>query len=426
MKVRVEDVSSIEKKLSIEVEQAIVADEVSKAYGMLSRQVKVPGFRPGKVPRRILEQRYKAQVEDDVVRRLISKSFYEAVTEHAIEAVSDPTVTDTQFKDGTPFSFTAVVEVRPKVEAKEWKGLKLPKAPEGATDKEVAEQLERIRESMAEIVALTGRDVAQLGDWAVIDFHATIDGQPFAGGEGKDVTVEVSAGELTEGNLPALAGAKIGVATTFDYTFPADYRVESAKGKTAKFTATIKELKQRQVPPADDALAVKLEQGVKTLAELKEKLKKDIGTSHARKAEQDLREAIFKGLAEKNPFELPKAMLEHGINVMIDGALRMLSQGGVDPRALGASYERLREEFKPKAELEVRGQLLLEALAKQEKLEVTAADFEAKLKSLADESGSPIAQVQKAFRGEQERKSLEHRIREEKTLAHIAQAGTRA
>lgn len=422
MKVKVEEVSSIERRLSIEVEPQMVAQELTNAYGRLAREVKIPGFRPGKVPRRILEQKFKADVEADVLRRVEARAFVDAIKEHKVEAVAEPHISSSTLTANQPYAFTARVEVKPVLSAKDYSGLTLPKSDAAVPDEKIDEQLKKMQENFTSLEKVEGRDVAKTGDMAVIDFEATQDGKEFPGNKGKDITVEIAPGELIDANLPQLDGMKVGDTKPVSYTFPAEYRVEEVKGKTAIFNVTLKELKEKKVPPLDDELAKKM--GNETLAELKAKLRKDLEKASAVRIRNEEREAMFKALIDKNPFELPQAMTERGIDMMLEGALRAIARGGVDPRQLGLDFQRLRAEFRPKAEVEVRGQLIVEAIGKQEKIEVADADLEKKLEEIAEESGQPIAVVRKHYKDEEERQGLVSRVREQKTMEFLKSTAT--
>src|SRR5262249_24248440 len=206
MKVRVEEVSPIERKLSIEVEQPRVANELDRAYSQLGRQVKIAGFRPGKVPRRILEQRFREQVEDDVIRKMVDSAYREALREHQVEAVSNPQVTNDRLDPNEPFTFQARVPVKPRIEAKDYLDLPLKKVDASVADAKVEERLEKIRESLSRLEPLESRDVAQAGDFALVDYEGTVDGKEFPGAKAENATVEVGPGEFLEGKAPALEG----------------------------------------------------------------------------------------------------------------------------------------------------------------------------------------------------------------------------
>ena len=422
MKVQVEEVSPIERRLSIEVDAAFVTEELNNAYGRLSREVKIAGFRPGKVPRRILEQRFKQDVETDVIRRVEARAFLDAIKEHKVEAVTDPQISSTTLNPNAPYAFTARVEVKPVLAVKDYKGVKLTKVDGAVAEEKVTEQLTKMRENFTTLEKVEGRDVAKLADMAVIDFAATCEGKEFAGNKGIDITVEVAVGELIDANLPQIEGMKIGDTRDIDYKFPDTYRVEEVKGKTATFKVTLKDLKQKKVPALDDALAEKLGSG--TIAELTARIRKDLEKASDSRVRNDEREMLFRALVEKNPFELPQAMVERGVDLMLDGALRAIARGGVDPRQLGLDFDKLRDDFRPKADLEVRGQLLCEAIGKQEKIEVSDEELEKKLTEIAAETGQPLSTVRKHYKDEEERKALVSRAREQKTIEFLKAQAT--
>ncbi|MBU8898176.1 trigger factor [Corallococcus sp. H22C18031201] len=418
MKVQVEELSPIEKKLSIEVDTARVAEELTRAYTALGRQVKLPGFRPGKVPRRILEQRFREQVEDDVIQRVVQTSYLEAVRAHKVEAVSSPQVTNSGLKPDAPFAYEARVEVKPKVEAKEYDALPLAKVDTAVSDAQVDEQLERMRQSQGRVEAVTDRDVAAAGDQVTIDFEATVDGNAFEGSKAEGIGVQVRPGELIQGSIEALAGVKVGESKDIDYTFPADYQAEEVRGKSARFHITVKALQKMVLPALDDAFA----QGTgmaQTAEELRTKLRADMEKARKAQAQQDEREALIKVLIERNAFEVPRAMVERAIDSMLDGALRQMARQGIDPRRLNLDFNRLRDEMREKAVQEVKGTLLFEAVAQKESIQSTDADVEKRIEELAAEANQPVAQVKKYFKGEDERLGLSLRLREEKTIEFL-------
>ncbi|MDP1917979.1 MAG: trigger factor [Myxococcales bacterium] len=422
MKVQVESVSSIEKRLSIEVDAQVVNRELTQAYATLAQQVKIPGFRPGRVPRRILEQKYKNEVEADVVRRVQAQATVDAIKANDVKAVGEPHYAGGKLVPNATYAFTARFEVKPELTVKEFKGLSLKKQDATIDDAKVTEQIDRLRESRSTLETVAGRDVAKLGDMAVIDFDATKGGEAFPGNTGRNVTVEVAAGELVEGNLPQLDGMKVGEQKTFDYAFPADYRVAEVKGQTASFTATLKELKERKLPELNDEFAKS--QGSDTVDSLKAKVKSDLERGAKNRVETEAREELLKALIEKNPFECPASMIDRGVDFMLDGALQSLMRSGVDPRMLNLDWGKLRSEMRPRAEVEVRGSMLLEALGTTENLTAGDADLEAKYEEISKETGMPAAQVKARYVAPEAQDSLKTRIIEEKAMALVRQHAT--
>lgn len=421
MKVQVEELSPVERKLSIEVPPEQVQAELGRAYAQLGRQVRLPGFRPGKIPRRILEQKFKGEVEDDVARRLVERAYLSAISEHHVDAVGAPQLTPVRLDQEKPFAFEARVEVRPKVEPKDYRGLSLKRLQPSVSDAEVDERLEAMRQRVARLEPVEGRTAAQSGDFAIVDYVGTIDGQPFAGSKAEEVTVEVTAGDLLAGNVPELAGLIVGQSREFDHLFAAEDPEPSRAGKTAHFTFTLKGLKRQLIPALDDDFAREVGAG-ETLAELRTKVRSDLEAAAKSRAAQDEREQLVKGLVEKNPFDLPRAMIERGLEAMLDGALRMMARQGLDPSRLNLDFTSLRSEMRPKAEAEVRGALLLAAVAEKESLSVNPDEVDARIAQYATESGAPLHQVRKAFKEPEQRRALEQRLREEKTVEFLKAA----
>lgn len=418
MKVQVEELSPIEKKLSIEVDNARVAEELTRAYSALGRQVKLPGFRPGKIPRRILEQRFREQVEDDVIQRVVQTAYLEAVRQHNVEVVASPQVTNSGIKADAPFTFEARVEVKPKVEAKEYDALPLPKVDTAITDEQVNEQLERMRQNMGRIEPVTDRDTAAAGDQVTIDFEALVDGQPFPGNKAEGIGVLVRPGELIQGSIAALEGVKVGESKDVDYAFPQDYQQEEVRGKTARFHITVKELKKQVLPELNDDFA-KETGGGQTLDELRAKIRSDLEKNRKAQVQQEERETLIKALLERNPFEVPRAMVERAIDSMLNGALQQMARQGIDPRQLNLDFNRLREDMRERAVQEVKGTLLFEAIAQKEGIQASDAEVDKRIEDLAIEANQPLAQVKKYFKGQDERLGLSLRLREEKTIEFL-------
>ncbi len=415
MKVQVETLSPIERKLSIEVEPDQVAAELGRAYHALGERVRLPGFRPGKIPRRILEQRFRGEVEDDVSRRLVERSYLSAITEHGVEAVGEPQVTGGRLVVDAPFAFQATVEVRPEIAPKDYLGLPLKRVTPMVQEAQVEARLEELRQRLGRLEPVEGRKTAERSDFAVVDYQGTVDGQPFEGGSGEAVTVEVAPGEVSAGNVEALAGLSLGETREVSATFPTGH---SRAGKTAVFRFSLKGLKRRVVPALDDELAREVGGGP-TLEALRTRIRGDLETAAKNEAVRGERDQLVHALIQRNPFAVPKAMVDRGVEAMLEGALRSLARGGVDPRALNLDFEALRQEMRPRAETEVRGALLLEAIAQAEGLTVQPAEVDARIEQLAKESEQPISQVRKAFKDANQRRSLELRIREEKTVEFL-------
>lgn len=424
MKIQVETLSPVERKVTIEVDPERVAKELDRAYAGLSRRVKLRGFRPGKAPRKVLERQFRSEVEQEVAQKIVSDTFAEAVRVESLPVVAAPDVSITDgVEEGKPLRYSARVEVKPRLEPRDYKGLEVERKPPAVTDQHVSDELTKLQDSMAQLVPVEGRFEAQEGDWAVIDHEGTIDGQPFEGGKAEGVTVKVGPGPVTEGNIGALAGKKLGETVELDEPFAEDHRVEALRGKTAHMKVTLKGLKVREKPALDDALAKQVGiEGVETLDQLRARIKSDLEKREQRRADSELKDALVKAALAKNEFEVPPALVERAIDTMIEGAAERFARQGIDIRQLQLDLSRMRADLREQALLQVRGALLLEAIADAEKVEVTDEDLQAEIARIADEVGVPLAKVQQQVRGGEARAALRNRIREEKALSVLSSA----
>ena len=426
MKIQVETVSPVERKVTIEVDPDRVAKELDRAYVGLSRRVKLRGFRPGKAPRKVLERQFRAEVEGGVAERIVRETFAEAVRVEDLPVVAAPSVSIAEgIAEGKPMRYSARVEVKPKLEPKDYKGLTVTRKPPEVTDETVSGELTRIQDSLAQLVPAEGRFEAQEGDWAVIDHEGTIDGQPFEGGKAEGVTVKVAPGPIAEGNLLALTGKKIGETVEVEEPFAADHRNEQLRGKIAHMKVTLQGLKVRQLPSLDDALAKELGiEGVETLDALRARIRADLEKREQKRAESELKDALVKAALEKNEFEVPPALVERAIDTMIEGAAERFARQGIDLRRLELDMSKMRADLREQALLQVRGALLLESIADAEKVEVTEEDLQAEVARIADEIGMPLAKVQQQTRSAEARDALKNRIREEKALSVLSSTAT--
>ncbi|HET9555419.1 MAG TPA: trigger factor [Anaeromyxobacteraceae bacterium] len=426
MKINVETTSPVERKLTIEVPPERVTKELDRAYSQLGRRVKIPGFRPGHVPRGVLERSFRAEVEGEVVEKLVSSTFVEAARAEQVEAVAPPNVSlEGALTAGAPFRYSARVEVRPKVEPKDYRGLAVTRAVVAVTDETVAAELAKLQEGYSQLVPVEGRDVAQDGDWAVIDHEGTIDGAPFEGSQASGVTVRIAPGKVEEGFLPALIGKKVGEVAEILEAFPQDHRNPALRGKQAAMKVTLSGLRAKQLPALDDALAKQVGiEGIETLDALKDRIKSDLTKRENNKAEAELRDALLKAALAKNEFEVPPSMVERAIDQMLEGTAQRFARMGVDMRQLELDLARLRADLREQALFQVRGAILLDAIADAEKIEVTDDDLQAQAAKVAEEMGLPLAKVQQQMRGSEARAALHNRVREEKALAVLSQSAT--
>ena len=416
---RVEDLSPVVKKVSVEVTPDRVKDALDRAFTSVSRTVKLKGYRQGHVPRRLVERYFGDDVKKDVAQKLVTGSIQEALAEHQLDPVAPPRVENGSVEPGQPFKYTATVEVRPRVEPKDYEGLTVPKIEPVVTDAEVDEQIEEMRSGQAMFVPVEGRDVAEAGDFVSADYEGFVDGAPLRGAKREGVLLEVAEGSFLENKAEGLLGSRVGETRELAASFPSDYTVEDLRGKEGRFQVVVKGLKRREVPALDDAFVQDLGGEQKTVPELRAKIRGDMEQRKKERAQSDQREAVLTALVEKNPLEAPPALVERNVDAMLQGMLEGFMRRGIDPRQLGLNLDRMRDELRQRALLEVKGYLLLEAIAEKEKIEATEEDLAKHFDKMAADMKQPAEKIRAAFRRQDTLDSLKARLRQDKALAFL-------
>jgi len=421
---RVEDLSPVVKKVSVELAPDRVKDALDRAYTSVSRTVKLKGYRQGHVPRRLVERYFGDDVKKDVAQKLVTGSIHEALAEHKLDPVAPPRVENGSVEAGQPFKYTATVEVRPRVEPRDYEGLQVPKVDPAVDEAQVAERIEEMRASQAMFVPVEGREAAEPGDFVSADYEGFVDGAPLRGAKREGVLLEVAPGSLLENKAEELAGARGGETRELAVTFPADYAVEELRGKQARFQVAVKGLKKREVPALDDAFVQDLGGEAKTVADLKTKVRAELEQQKKQRAESDQREAVLTALVAKNPIEAPPALVERNVDAMLQGMLEGFMRRGIDPRQLGLNLEKMRSELRQRALLEVKGYLLLESIAEKEKIEASEEDLAKHFEKLSGELKQPAEKIRAALRRQDSLEGLKARLRQDKALAFLLSKAT--
>jgi trigger factor len=421
---RVEDLSPVVKKVSVELTSDRVKDALDLAYTSVSRTVKLKGYRQGHVPRRLVERYFGDDVKKDVAQKLVTGSIQEALAEHQLDPVAPPRVENGSVEAGQPFKYTATVEVRPRVEPKDYEGLSIPKTDSSVADAQVEERIEEMRTGQAMFVPVEGREAAEAGDFVSADYEGFVEGAPLRGAKREGVLLEVAPGSFLENKTEALAGARAGETREIPVSFPVDYAVEELRGKEARFKVAVKGLKRREVPALDDAFVQDLGGEAKTVADLRARTRGELEQQKKQRAENDQREAVLTALVAKNPIEAPPALVERNVDAMLQGMMEGFMRRGIDPRQLGLNLDRMRDELRQRALLEVKGYLLLESIAEKEKIEATEEDLAKHIEKLSGELKQPADKIRAAFRRQDSLDSLKARLRQDKALAFLLSKAT--
>jgi trigger factor len=417
MNVKIEDISSIKKKLSFEVPVEKVDAAMDQALQKVAKTAKIKGFRPGKVPRKVVEQQYAPQIEEQVLTRLINDSYFQALVEHRIAAVSDPEILENSpIERGKPFSYEAQVEVKPQVEARDYTGLSLKKERLDSDDSVIDGRLEEMRTGRAEMQVST-REEAQKGDFVTIDFEGFLNDVPFEGGKAEDFVLELGSGSLIPGFEEQVEGMKRGEEKDVQVTFPENYGNKELAGQPAVFKVVLKEIKEKVLPPLDDEFAKGF--GLEGLDQLRKEMTESYSIQEKNRIEGDLRERLVSALIERNSVEVPETMIASQLDYMLGNIRNRLQSQGMSLEMLGMNEESFKQMYRESAANQVRGSLILEAVARQENLSVDPSEIDGKLEKIAQMSNASIDAVKSYYAKDEARRGLMSQILEEKAVEFL-------
>lgn len=369
-----------ESRVSVDVE--VPADEIQRSLEIqarkLGREMKVPGFRTGKIPPAVVIQRIgREPILDEAVRGRLTDWYLAAVETSGIAPVGDPDVDLGKLPDeGKPLTFSFEVGVRPSATLGTYRGLEVPRREPRAADADIDEQLEEMRDRFArlEVVDRPARD----GDFVVLDFLGTIDGEPFSGGEGRDQLVEVGAGRLIPGFEEGLVGVAAGEQKTVDATFPEDYGAKHVAGKAAQFEFTVKEVKHKDLPEFDDDFASDAA-GYDTIEELRASIAQELLEHDAKRVESEFRAAALDAVVGDATVEVPEALVTARAQELLDRMIHSLGHQGISKehylQISGKTEEELIEESRPEAEVALKREAVLAAIIAAEQIEPTEAQL---------------------------------------------------
>jgi trigger factor len=420
MKVNVEDISLIKKKINVEIPEDQVIREVDSFYGELRKKAKIKGFRPGKVPRNILERHFKDYVKAEVLQKLIQDTYPAALSENNLHPVSDPMIDPGELESGKPFQFSATIEVKPDIKLEGYVGLTIEGKKEGAKDEEVEERLKSLQDLHANLKTISEARPIQTGDYVIVDYQASIDNKPLEEGKGIDFTVEVGSGRFIPEFEEKLVGLKPEEEKEIEISFPEDYGYKKWAGKTVAFHAKIKEIKEKVLPLLDDEFAKDLGD-YSSLEELKLKLRSEIERQKELALERQLKDQMVDQLLQANSFELPESLVEGQAKTLVSDTKLRLAAQGMEIKNLGVSEEKLVDDYRETAKKQVRTFLILEKIADQEGITVTDEEAENRLKEISERIHQKFDVVKRYYEKNGLIPEIKAGIMSEKTLNFLLQ-----
>jgi trigger factor len=414
--------------LTVEVDAEKVNEGLDAAFKKVVKQVNVPGFRKGKVPRALFEKRFGVEVlYQDALDILLPEAYAKAIEEAGIEPVDRPEIDIEQMEKGKSLIFTAKVTVKPEVKLGEYKGLEVEKMDTTVTDEDVENELKRLQERHAELVVKEDGKIEN-GDTAVIDFEGFVNGEAFEGGKGENYSLEIGSGTFIPGFEEQLVGLEAGAEKEIEVTFPEEYHAEELAGKPATFKIKVHEIKAKQLPALDDEFAKDVDEEVETLDELKAKIKQRLEEAKKNEAETTLRNTLVEKAAENAEIDIPEVMVKNETDRMLKEFEQRLQMQGLNLELYyqfsGQDEAALREQMKEDAEKRVRVSLTLEAIAKAENIEATEEDVNKELEEMSNMYGIEVENLKKmlgSLEGIKEdlklRKAIDFLVENSKTVA---------
>lgn len=424
MQVNVEQISPVQKKVSIEIPAERVDAEIEKVYAGIQKKAKMQGFRPGKAPMTLIKRTYSDAMRDEVMRRFYDQTLFKALDEHKIEPVDSPTIESDILEPGSSFKYSALVEVMPNILLKDYTGLAVKKEKYVANPEAVEGELKRMQENMAQLVPAEDNAVVENGNSVTIDYAFSVDGFPEETSSAEDATVEVGANKLIPGFEEQLLGMKCGETRDVRITLPEGYRTPEAAGKEGVFTVTLKEIKRKELPELDDEFAQQFGE-YETLEQLRGKMAEYREQHETDRIANDLKERVIQALIANNPLDVPESMVKRQLEHMLENLKNRLKSQHMSIEMMGLDEEGFRTRFHDDAADKVRGGLLLMALVEKENISVGDEELEQRFEQMANGNAEMLGRIREYYASNRNaRNAVSSEIKEDKAIQFLLDRAT--
>jgi trigger factor len=416
VRIDVEDLGSTKKRLQIGVPAEIVTKEIDSAYRKLGKKAKIKGFRPGKVPRTVLQRYYGDYIRDEVINKLVNDTYFKALSEKDIKPVSQPTIDNGTLEEGKAFEYSAIVEVKPDIALKDYLGLQLKASRANVGKGDVEKRLRELQNLHAQLATVEKRRKTREGDFVIIDYEGFSEGRSFDGSSGKDFMLQIGDGRFIPGFDEKLIGLERNDQKEVEVTFPEGH--PTMAGRRAVFRVKLKEIKEKILPKLDDEFAKDIGE-YQDLKELKAKIREDLKREGEESVKRDLERQLTEKLIDGNPFDVPRSMVEHQIEYLVaDTKIRLASQG-LALQDVGADEGRLRKDFEDTAIKRVKQGLILEKISGLEEISVKDEEVTERLRQISLRTNQNVEKVRGYYQEGARMEELKARILEEKTLEFL-------
>ena len=416
MKANLETVSTLERKLNIQVPASEVQAAFETAYKSIQKHVAIKGFRQGKAPIKAVKNMYGDRVKQDVVNDLVQKYYATALKEHSLDPVSFPTIEFDALDEGKDFGFTAEFEVRPSVTLKKVEKLPVKREKFELKSSFVDDALQDIRKNRAANVPVLENRPAQKGDIAVIDFKGFLESGPLENGSAEGHELELGSNMFIPGFEEGIIGMTPGVEGEVKVSFPADYHVTELAAKPVTFKVTVQKLLKKELPELNDEFAKSLGGKTESLDQLKETIKADHVKREEKRVKEELKSRLMKTLVEANPVDVPKALMAEQKKALAEDLKKRMESQGMGEEQFEEYKEKWDKDFEETAAFMIRSSFLLDKLSLDKDLRATDADLEAKFTDYAGETGIDAARVKEFYADDDRRSRLRYQLTEDKVV----------
>jgi len=405
--------SAVRKALTFEVEKERVQAEIDARARDLARKVKLPGFRPGKVPVEVVKRRFKDEILGEAAEAIVNKVVFDELDGRGLKPLAPPKVEEVKLEEGQPMSFKAVFETLPLIELPDWKGLRVTAKGPAVAEEDVDKEIDRLREEAARYDPVDEARPTRAGDYVLLDLTwKPVDGGK--GGHDENALIEIgNAGNHADMNK-GLEGLSLAETRDIEVAWGEDAAPQIA-GKTVRYTVTLKGIKKKVVPAADDEFAKDLGE-FDSLAALRDRIRQQLQAAEERRADRETKGALVEALVAKADFEVPEALVERHMTARTENLARGLAHQGIDPRKLSVNWRDYRESTRDDSVKAAKADVLLDEIARREGIEALDAEVETEIARIAERAGKSREALRAQLAKEGDLAALASRIREEKTL----------
>lgn len=418
MKIQVEEISRLERKLMVDIPVEKVNETYGQIYKSIQKEYHQPGFRKGKVPLQIIKKRFADKVDQDALEYLIGPAWVKALQEKELEPVMNPKFEHPPVKENNAFSFTATFEVKPPIELKQIEGIELQREKVEITEENINDVLQSLRKNKAVSKAVEEPRPAQMGDIAVVDFEGFLNGEAIEGGKADGHELELGSAQFIEGFEEGVVGMKAGEEKELQLRFPEAYHAQDLAGQEVTFKIRLQQLKAMELPELNDDFA-KLVGDHDNLQALKDSIKTTLTEQEQKRTKEELKTRAMEKLVELNPIEVPQGLFLAQKKMIQEDSERRLTQQGLNPQDIQKYLQDNEAEYDKSSEFIIRSSYLISEIAKQKDLKADTASFRSFVAARAQEIGLPAEQLMSYYSNEDAKARVEFQILEEKVMEYV-------